>query len=91
VRRLRATAALAALVLGSVLASLAAPVAHAADQGFALDLSRRGDFVAQTNLVQCVGASMQMMLNMAGRDDRSASTQLKLPYRLIQHGSARRP
>ena len=37
---------------------------------FTLDVSDRGDFVAQTNFVQCVGASMQMMLNMIepGRD-----------------------
>jgi hypothetical protein len=76
--RLRALAVLALLVVGSVVASLAAPVAHGADQGFALDVSKRGDFVAQTNLVQCVGASMQMMLNMVGTDDRSASTQLRL-------------
>jgi hypothetical protein len=79
VSRLRASAVLGLLVVASVVASLAAPVAHAADRGFALDVSRRGDFVAQTNLVQCVGASMQMMLNMVGpADDRSASTQLKL-------------
>ena len=31
---------------------------------FTLDLGKRSDYVAQTNLVQCVGASMQMMLNM---------------------------
>jgi hypothetical protein len=42
-------------------------------------VSKRGDFVAQTNFVQCVGASMQMMLNMIepGRD-RTATTQLRL-------------
>ncbi|TMC60460.1 MAG: hypothetical protein E6J17_09825 [Chloroflexi bacterium] len=76
--RLRAAAILALLAIASVVASFAAPVAHGADASFALDVSRRGDFVAQTNLVQCVGASMQMMLNIVGRDDRSASTQLKL-------------
>jgi hypothetical protein len=47
--------------------------------GFALDLYRPGDFVRQTNLVQCVGASMQMMANLAGTaDDRTAATQLRL-------------
>jgi hypothetical protein len=76
--RLRATAVLALLVVASVIASLGAPAASGADRGFALDVSRRGDFVAQTNLVQCVGASMQMMLNMVQPDDRSAATQLKL-------------
>jgi hypothetical protein len=78
VKRLRATAFLGFLVVGSILASLAAPVAHGAERGYALDVQRRGDFVAQTNLVQCVGASMQMMLNMVRADDRSAATQLKL-------------
>jgi hypothetical protein len=46
---------------------------------FRLDLAGRSDFVAQTNFVQCVGASMQMMLNiMDVHDDRSAATQRKL-------------
>src|SRR5258706_9261815 len=53
--------------------------AFAADRGYAVDLARGGDFVAQKNLVQCVGASMQMMLNIIGSaDDRSAGTQLRL-------------
>ena len=44
-----------------------------------LDLGARRDFVAQTNNVQCVGASMQMMLNMlVPGADRSAATQLRL-------------
>jgi hypothetical protein len=49
------------------------------------------DFVAQTNFVQCVGASMQMMLNMIepGRD-RSARTQLRL-QRLARSWSGPRP
>jgi hypothetical protein len=51
----------------------------AASHGFSVDLSTRGDFVAQTNFVQCVGASMQMMLNIIGPSvDRSARTQLTL-------------
>jgi len=53
--------------------------ALAADRGYAVDLARGGDFVAQKNLVQCVGASMQMMLNIIGSaDDRSAGTQVRL-------------
>lgn len=57
----------------------AAPPIEAVAQPFTLDLSRRGDFVAQTNFVQCVGASMQMMLNMIRPlDDRTAATQLEL-------------
>jgi hypothetical protein len=61
---------------GFVVAPL--PVA-AADTGYAMDLAGRGDFVAQKNFVQCVGASMQMMLNIMGRtNDRTAGTQLRL-------------
>jgi hypothetical protein len=45
---------------------------------FHLDLARPGDFVAQANFVQCVGASMQMMLNIAGPNDRTAATQRRL-------------
>jgi hypothetical protein len=78
VNRLRATAVLALLVVASVVASLGAPAVSGAERGYALDVSRRSDFVAQTNNVQCVGASMQMMLNMLGPDDRSSATQLKL-------------
>ena len=58
---------------------------------FTLDVSDRGDFVAQTNFVQCVGASMQMMLNMIepGRD-RTAATQLRL-QKLARNGADRGP
>jgi len=66
------------------LASLVAPgrgplPVLAADLGYAVDLAAKGDFVAQKNLVQCVGASMQMMLNIIGPTaDRTAGTQLRL-------------
>ena len=54
-------------------------VAAAGAKPYTLDLGTRSDFVAQTNFVQCVGASVQMMLNMIepGRD-RTARTQLRL-------------
>lgn len=46
---------------------------------FRIELYERGDFVSQTNLVQCVGASMQMMLNIVGpANDRTAATQRRL-------------
>jgi len=62
-----------------LLAALAPTSATAAPKPFKLDLGTRADYVAQTNLVQCVGASMQMMLNMiAPGVDRTAKTQLKL-------------
>src|SRR6476620_3984033 len=56
-----------------------APDVAAASRGFRMDLARSGDFVPQTNFVQCVGASMQMMLNILGpKDDRTARTQVRL-------------
>ena len=53
--------------------------AAAAPKPYAIDLGARVDFVAQTNFVQCVGASMQMMLNMIEPGaDHSAATQRRL-------------
>ena len=76
--RLAARLVLASLLALQVVAGGAVP-ASAADKGFAIDLAAKGDFVAQTNFVQCVGASMQMMLNIIRpSDDRSARTQLRL-------------
>src|SRR5262245_17934418 len=78
-RRLPMVAALAFATLAAP--GLATPVAAAASPasaGYRLDLARPGDFVAQKNFVQCVGASMQMMLNIGGSDDRTAATQLRL-------------
>jgi hypothetical protein len=68
------------LLLAGLLGVAVAPTAVAArTTSFHLDLGRRADYVEQTNLVQCVGASMQMMLNiMSSRNDRSAATQLEL-------------
>jgi hypothetical protein len=78
--------ALAAIVAASLALGAApsgvqhAPTADAATASrFRLDLARSNDFVAQTNFVQCVGASMQMMLNIANAGaDRSAATQRRL-------------
>lgn len=73
------------------LAFSAVPAAAAAQRPFTLDLGARRDFVAQTNNVQCVGASMQMMLNMlAPGADRSAATQLRL-QRIARAWSPPRP
>ena len=68
------------LALGRVVLLTIAPAsAAAAPQQYTLDLGSRSDYVGQTNLVQCVGASMQMMLNMIELGvDRSAKTQLRL-------------
>ena len=85
-----AAAVLAALVLGSsgfatvpavaapAVAPATGPATAAAATRFRLDLARPGDFVAQANFVQCVGASMQMMLNISGPNDRTAATQRRL-------------
>ena len=75
----RSAARLALVGLFAIQAVGATAPVQAAKPGFVVDLAGRGDFVPQTNLVQCVGASMQMMLNIIGpRDDRSARTQLRL-------------
>jgi hypothetical protein len=94
-------ALLAALLTGLVPSSVAASggslppptkvVAAAATTPYTLDLSTRADFVAQTNFVQCVGASMQMMLNiMRPVDDQTAATQLDLQV-LARSLSGQRP
>jgi hypothetical protein len=67
------------------------PVAlgEAAAKPFGMNVYRKGDFVSQTNLVQCVGTSMQMMINMIrAKDDRSAGWQLEL-QNLARRYSAR--
>src|SRR4026207_1836574 len=71
---------LAFLTLGCLLPLTVPPAsATAAVKSYKLDLGTRSDYVGQTNLVQCVGASMQMMLNMIEPGvDRSAKTQLRL-------------
>src|SRR6185369_13983165 len=68
-----------AVLLALQVGAVAAVPASAADKGFRLDLASKGDYVAQTNFVQCVGASMQMMLNIINpTNDRTARTQLRL-------------
>jgi len=83
---------LAALLAGFVgLGGVGEPVQPVeAAAGYTLELHRQGDFVPQTNLVQCVGASMQMMINiMAPRNDRTPATQLRL-WRLARALGPRR-
>ena len=75
---------LSQLILGASLAAQVLLTAAAGDvagatPSYRFDLSTPADFVAQTNFVQCVGASMQMMLNIIrSTDDHSAATQLSL-------------
>jgi len=57
----------------------AAEALLAANRPARIDLYTPGIFVSQTNLVQCVGASMQMMLNMIDTThDQTATTQHRL-------------
>jgi hypothetical protein len=69
---------LGGLALGGAVALAGVAPVTAADR-YRQDVARRSDFVAQTNFVQCVGASLQMMINMIepGRD-RTAREQLRL-------------
>jgi hypothetical protein len=53
-------------------------ISPAAARPYRLDLADANDFVAQKNFVQCVGASMQMMLNIMGANDHSTRTQARL-------------
>jgi hypothetical protein len=80
-RRLRTARRVGILGLACLLLLSVAPTSATAatQKPFTLDLGKRSDYVAQTNLVQCVGASMQMMLNMIEPGvDRTARTQLRL-------------
>lgn len=93
VRMLRPLAArrLAHLALACLLLGISAAPASASAKAYRLDLGARSDFVAQTNFVQCVGASMQMMLNMIQPGaDRTAATQLRL-QKLARQWSGTRP
>ena len=68
-----------ALIVALLVPAAAVPGGASGSSGYTLDLAATRDYVSQTNFVQCVGASMQMMINMiAPRDDRSARTQLRL-------------
>jgi len=94
---LAAALGLALAVPGAALGERAAPgpaegaSTAVAAETYTLNLYGRGDFVAQTNFVQCVGASMQMMLNMIRvENDRTAATQLDL-QNLARSTSGQRP
>jgi len=81
---------LGGLALGSAVALAGVAPVSAADR-YRQDVARRADFVQQTNFVQCVGASLQMMINMLepGRD-RSAREQLRLQNLARKLSPARR-
>jgi hypothetical protein len=85
------TRRISALALALVVGLGVAGVPAAAAERHRVDVGNRADFVAQTNFVQCVGASLQMMINMIepGRD-RTAKTQLRL-QQLARAQSPARP
>ncbi len=94
--RSRAPLAASLAVVVALLAALVAPVAPAAaaERDYRLDLLERGDFVSQVTDAACVGASIQIMLNMI-RDgaDRTAATQaraLKIAQRMTNPVFVRR-
>lgn len=65
--------------VSSTLAPATAATSVDAARPFSMNLLRASDFVGQTNFVQCVGASIQMMINMIEPGaDRTAKTQLRL-------------
>jgi hypothetical protein len=81
---------LGGLALG-IAVVLAGTVPVTAADRYRQDVARRADFVPQTNFVQCVGASLQMMINMLepGRN-RSAKEQLRLQKLARKLSPARR-
>jgi hypothetical protein len=90
--RLRLPTSLALALALAAGVALGRPTPTGAAEGYQLDLYRSGDFVAQTNLFQCVGASMQMMINMvAAKDDRTAETQRQLWSLARAHSPPRPP
>ena len=71
--------ALAAAPAADALAIPATLDARAAARPFRINLARDGDYVRQSNFVQCVGASVQMMLNIIEPGaDRTKRTQRRL-------------
>jgi hypothetical protein len=67
------------IVLAAILVAVLPAAASAATEPYAVDLLRKGDFVGQTTPYQCIGASIQMTLNIAGvTDDRTAATQARV-------------
>ncbi len=81
------------LLLAAVLSLsvLSWPVSTGAATAYTLDLSRPDDYVNQKTFSQCVGASMQMMINMiAPKDDRTVKGQSRLQV-MARALSGRRP
>ena len=64
-----------------------APTAPSLER-FALNLATRADFVAQHTFEWCVGASLQMALNMVTDDERSSKTDQRRLWEMARDRSA---
>lgn len=62
-------------------------VAQADPEPFEMNLYRKGDFVAQYTFEWCVGASLQMALNMATDDSRTSRTDQQLLWEMARDRS----
>jgi hypothetical protein len=62
-------------------------VAQADLEPFAMNLYRKGDFVAQYTFEWCVGASLQMALNMATDDSRTTRADQELLWEMARDRS----
>ena len=63
------------------------PVAAASLERFALNLATRADFVAQHTFEWCVGASLQMALNMVTDDERSSKADQRRLWEMARDRS----
>jgi hypothetical protein len=63
------------------------PEAQADPKPFAMNLYRKGDYVAQYTFEWCVGASLQMALNMATDDSRRSRTDQKRLWEMARDTS----
>lgn len=89
-------AALAALALAlvapaaasgeAVVGSAAASAARAAALEYSIDLYEDGDFASQATIYWCVGASMQMMMNLIGVTEADASRDGQERYMRLARG-----
>jgi len=78
-RRMLKLAAAVVLAVGMLPAPAGAPATAAKEPPYRLNLGTSRDYVRQTNFVQCVGASVQMMLNIIEPGaDRTRRTQRDL-------------
>jgi hypothetical protein len=71
----------------SVSSPTPAPVVEADPEPFAMNLYRNGDFVAQYTFEWCVGASLQMALNMATDDSRTTRADQQLLWEMARDRS----